>query len=102
MVRAVQHLQALAAAPTLFAFTSLTRFHVTTAPSYAECDRHSSLTVIWRFPEQRFHLAFGALANGWLDDRKPEQICTENEFPSRVGPFIQRLLASQSDMTAPS
>lgn len=91
MVRAVQHLQALAVAPALFAFTSLARFHVTTAPSYAECDRHSSVTVIWRFPERRFHLAFGALADGWLDDRKPEQICKESEFATTVGPFIQRL-----------
>jgi hypothetical protein len=97
MVHAVQHLQSLPVAPTLFAFTSLWRFHVTTAPSYAECDRHSSVTVIWRWPERRFHLAFGALAGGWVDDRPPEQICDESAFASTVEPFIQRLLSSRPE-----
>jgi hypothetical protein len=94
MVRAVQHLQSLPAASKLYAFTSLWRFHVTTSPTYAECGRHSSVSVIWHFPERRFRLAFGALAGGWVDDRTPERICEESIFPPTVEPFIQRLLAS--------
>lgn len=97
MVRALRHLQSLPAAPNLFAFTSLWRFHITTAPTYAECDRHSSVTVIWRWSERCFHLAFGPLASGWVDDRPPEQICDENAFTSTVEPFIQRLLSSRPE-----
>lgn len=91
MVLAVQHLQSLEAASTLFAFTSLLRFHITTAPSYAECDLHSSISVIWRFPERRFHLAFGSLAAGWVDDRAPESICDESSFASQISPLLSRL-----------
>lgn len=91
MVRAVQLLQSLEAAPTLFAFTSLLRFHVTTSPTYAECDRHFSISIIWRSPERRFHLAFCSLAAGWLDDRAPERICDEASFGPEILPFLQRL-----------
>ena len=94
MVRAIQHLQSLAIAPRLYAFTSLWRFHLTTAPSYQECERHCSVTIIWRLSDRRFHLAFGRLANGWVDDRRPEQICEESAFAIVIEPFIQRLLAS--------
>jgi hypothetical protein len=95
MVRAVQHLQSLFLAPSLYAFTSLWRFHVTTAPTYQKCDRHCSVTVLWRSPERVFHLAFGRLADGWLDDRTPEQICDETAFPVIIAPLIQRLFASE-------
>ena len=91
MVRAVQHLQSLESASALYAFTSLWRFHITTAATYAKCDEHSSVTVVWRFPEQKFHLAFGALAEGWVDDRTPERICDEASFASEIVPFLQRL-----------
>jgi hypothetical protein len=91
MVRAVQHLQSLEAAPALYAFTSLWRFHITTSPTYAECDHHSSISVIWRHPERCFHLAFGPLAAGWLDDRAPERICDESSFPLEITPFLRRL-----------
>jgi len=94
MLRAVQHLQSLPSAPRLHAFTSLWRFHLTTAPSYHDCDKHCSVTIIWRWPERRFYIAFGRLADGWVDDRQPDQICEESAFPIVVEPFIQRLLAS--------
>ena len=94
MVRAVQHLQSLAVAPRLYAFTSLWRFHLTTAPTYQERDSHCSVTIIWRFPKRRFHIAFGRLADGWLEDRLPEQICEESAFASAIEPYIQRLLSS--------
>lgn len=94
MVRAVQHLQSLGVAPYLFAFTSLWRFHLTTAPTYQECGEHCSVTIIWRFTDKRFEIAFGRLAGGWVDDRRPEQICNESAFPVVIEPFIQRLWAS--------
>lgn len=97
MARAVEHLQSLAVAPSLFAFTSLWRFHLTTAPNYQECDRLCSVTIVWRFPERRFHVAFGHLADGWVDDRPPEQVCEETAFPIVIEPFIQRLLASSPE-----
>jgi len=97
MVRAIQHLQSLPVAPGLYAFTSLWRFHLTTAPTYQECDRHYSVTVIWRWTDRRFHIAFGRLADGWVDDRPPEQICEESDFAVVIEPFIQRLLASSPE-----
>jgi hypothetical protein len=95
MVRAVQALQTLPAAPALYAFTSLARFHVTTAPKYAECDKHSSASIIWKFPNRLFELAFAPLANGWADDRSAEVICQESNFFNAVGPFVDRVLASR-------
>ena len=97
MVRTVQHLQSLAVAPRLYAFTSLWRFHLTTAPTYQECDRHCSVTVIWRWTDRRFHIAFGRLADGWVDDRPPERICEESDFAVVIEPFIRRLLASSPE-----
>lgn len=94
MARAVQHLQSLAVTPQLYAFTSLWYFHLTTAPTYQDCDSHCSITVVWHWPDRVFHIAFGRLADGWVDDRPPEQICDESTFPVVVEPFIQRLLAS--------
>lgn len=98
MAHAVEHLQSLSAAPTLFAFTSLWRFHITTSPSYAECDEHSSVTVIWLWPHRHFQLAFGALADGWVNDRPPEQVCDEPAFAATVEPFIFRLLSSRAGL----
>jgi len=97
MGRAVQHLQSLPVAPSLYAFTSLWRFHITTAPTYQECDRHCSVSISWRPPERKFYIAFGRLADGWVDDRPPEKICDEPAFPAAVEPFIQRLLASSPE-----
>ena len=97
MARAVQHLQSLAVAPRLYAFTSLWRFHLTTAPTYHERDGHCSVTVIWRWTDRRFLLALGRLAAGWVDDRPPEQICEESGFAAVIEPFIQRLLASSPE-----
>lgn len=97
MARAVRHLQSLAVASRLYAFTSLWRFHLTTAPTYQECDRHCSVTVIWRWPDRVFHIAFGRLADGWVDDRPPEQICDESSFATVVEPFVERLLASRPE-----
>lgn len=94
MVRAVQHLQSLDTTSRLYAFTSLWRFHVTTSPTYAESRKHASVSIIWRFPERLFHIAFGRLADGWVDDRAPEQICGESAFPVVIEPFIKRLLDS--------
>ena len=96
MARAVQHLQSLPFAPALYAFTSLWRFHVTTSPTYQECEKHASVEIVWHWPERRFHIAFGALADGWLDDRPAEQVCDEPAFSSAAQPFLQRLLASAS------
>lgn len=94
MVRAVQHLQSLADAPSLHAFTSLWRFHITAAPSYQECGTHYSVSVIWRFTDRCFHIAFGRLADGWMNDRPPERVCDESDFPVIVEPFIRRLFDS--------
>jgi hypothetical protein len=95
MVRAVQHLQSLPAASSLYAFTSVLQFHITTAPTFEECERHCSVTIVWQLIDRRFHIAFGWLADGWLEDRPPEQICEESRFAVVIEPFIQRLLASQ-------
>src|SRR5436190_196108 len=97
MVRAVRHLRSLPAAPRLYAFTSLWRFHLTTSPTYQECERHCSVTVLWRWPERVFHIAFGRLADGWLDDRQPEQTCEESGFAVVIEAFIQRLLVSSPE-----
>ena len=97
MARVVRHLQSLPVDPQLYAFTSLGRFHLTTAPSYQECDQHCSVTVIWRWPDRVFHIAFGRLADGWVGDRSPEMICGEAELAVVIEPFIQRLLAASSD-----
>jgi len=94
MARAVQYLQAHAVSPRLYAFTSLWRFHLTTAPTFQDRDRHCSVTIIWRSTDKQFHIAFGRLADGWVDDRSPEQICEESGFAVVIEPFIQRLLAS--------
>ena len=96
MVKAVRHLQSLAVAPSLYAFTSLWRFHATTAPAYLECDGHCSVTIVWRYSDRRFHLALDRLDEGWLEDRTPECICAEEEFPLAITPFIERLLASKA------
>ena len=96
MVRAVQHLQSLAVAPRLYAVTSLRRFHLTTAPTFQEHEKHSSISIIWQAPQKRFHLAFGDLADGWLDDRPPEQICDEATFLIVIELFVERLLSSLS------
>lgn len=95
MVKAIQHLQSLPVAPRLYAFTSLWRFHVTTAPAYQDCERHCSVTILWMLAERQFHLAFGRLADGWVDDRPPETVCDESSFAAGIEPFIQRLLASR-------
>ena len=95
MVRVIERLQQHAAAAELFAFTSLSRLHVTTAPSYLECDGHYSVSIVWRFDEARFHLAIGSLSDGWLDDRPPEEICDESHFPMVVDPLIQRVLKAR-------
>ena len=92
MVRAVQQLQSLGVASSLYAFTSLSRFHVTTAPVFQEHEKHCSVSVIWQWRDERFHIAFNRLAEGWVDDRAPEQICDEAAFPVVVEPFIERLL----------
>jgi hypothetical protein len=94
MVRAVQHFQSLASAPHLYAFTSLWRFYLTTAPTFQECGRHSAVNINWHWQERQFRLALDALAKGWVDDWQPEESCDETSFPSTVEPFI-RLLASQ-------
>jgi hypothetical protein len=94
MARAVQHLQTLPDAAKLYAFTSLWRFHLTTSPTYQECNEHSSVEIVWHWKEGVFHLALGALAKGWLDDRCAEETCDEPSFPSAVVPFLHRLLAS--------
>jgi hypothetical protein len=95
MVRAVQYLQAHPSAPELFAFTSLSRLHLTTAPIYQDCDSHCSVSVVWRCSERVFHLAFGQLADGWADDRHPEVVCDESSFGGSIQPLIQRLLSSR-------
>lgn len=94
MARAVQHLQSLPAALSLYAFTSIWRFHVTTSANYQECDKHASVEIDWHPTDRRFHIAFGALANGWSDVRTAEQICDESAFPFAVEPFLHRLSAS--------
>jgi hypothetical protein len=93
MVRAVRYLQSLSAAPRLYAFNSMWRFHVTTAPIFQECDKHCSVSIIWRCSERRFHIAFGRLSEGWLDDRPNPHICEESSFPAITGPFVERLLS---------
>lgn len=99
MVRAVQHFQSLPVASKLYAFTAMHWFHVTTSPSYAEAKKHSSISVIWRFREQRCHLAFGSLAGDWVKDRAPEVISEECALSTTVEPFLQRLLASSPSVT---
>jgi hypothetical protein len=95
MVRAVQHLQSLTSASQLYAFTSLWRFYLTTAPTFQECGRHPAINTNWHWRERQFRLAFNTLAKGWAADWQPEQSCDETSFPSTVEPLIPRLLASQ-------
>lgn len=96
MARAVQHLQSLAVAPQLYAFTSLWRFYLTTAPAFHEREKHYSVTILWRWPDRVFHIAFARLADGWVDDLPPNEICDEAAFPAVIELFISRLLASSS------
>ncbi|MEP7220863.1 MAG: hypothetical protein ABI876_18205 [Bacteroidota bacterium] len=96
IIRAIRHLQSLEAAPRLYAFTSHWRFHLTTCPAAREFKRHFLVSILWRFPDRVFHIAFGRLADGWADDRPPEQICDELAFPAVIELFIQRLLMSSS------
>ncbi len=92
MARAVRVLQEHPAAGSLFAFTSLYRFHLTTSPDSGGCDGHHSVSIIWRPEAQVFHLAWGALSDGWLADREPDEVCGEGDFEDAVEPFIKRVL----------
>ena len=94
MVRAIEYLQSGREASKLYAFTSLYQFHLTTAPGYETCDEHCSISIIWRWPERRFHIAFGRLGNGWVNDRVPEIDCDQSSFARSIEPFIVRLLRS--------
>ena len=89
MVRAIHYLQSQDYAPSLFAFTSLSYFQVTTSPTYAECERHHFVCITWSFAERQFHLAYSA--GGWVSP-PPERVCEESAFPSAVDTLIQRLL----------
>jgi hypothetical protein len=99
MVRALQYLQAHPSAPDLFAFTSLSHLHLTTAPTFQVCDKHASVSVVWRCSEHVFHLAYGQLADGWADDWPPEVVCDESSFVGCIEPLIQRLLWSTAPQT---
>jgi hypothetical protein len=97
MLRAVQYLQSLPAASQLFAFTSLWRFYVTTAPSYSEAHEHRehrAVSIIWQWPHRRFRLSFSTLAKGWVDDWEPHELSDESSFASSVEPLMRRLLES--------
>jgi hypothetical protein len=96
MIRAVKHLQALASASQLYAFTSLWRFYVTTSPAYKDAKGHFSVSIVWRWPDRRFRLSFGDLGHGWVNDWEPHQLCDEAAFPLAVEPFVNRLLATRS------
>ena len=90
MVRAVQYLQSRDYAPLLFAFTSLAHFQVTTAPSYAECERHHYVGITWAYAERLFYLRY--FTKGWTSERAPDRDCTEADFPAVVDAFVRRLL----------
>src|SRR5580765_6063468 len=97
MVRAVQHLQSLPVASQLFAFTSLWRFYVTTAPSYSEAHahrEHRAVSIIWQWPHRHFRLSFSTLTKGWVDDWEPHELSGESSFASSVEPLIRRLVES--------
>jgi hypothetical protein len=93
MIRAVRYLQAHRDAPRLFAFTSLSHFHVTTAPTYAECSGHDYVCITWAWADGLFRLAFGSCDSGWADEPAYDT-CPEQDFPSAVEPLIERLLQS--------
>jgi hypothetical protein len=94
MARAVQHLQSLTVAPHLYAFTSLWRFCLTTAPTYQEQERHCAVAITWLWRDRRFHVACSRLADGWVGDAPPDQFCEESDLATVIGPFIQQLLAA--------
>lgn len=89
MIRTIQYLQGRPYAATLFAFTSLATFHVTTAPSYAEFRGHHTVGISWS-PEKRiFSLSFG---ESWVSQREHERVCEELGLPASVDSLIQRML----------
>ena len=98
MVHAVHYLQSQDYAPSLFAFTSLAHFQVTTSPTYAECDHHHFVCITWSFPERKFRLAYST--GGWVTPTEPEQVCDEFLFPSAVDSLIRRLQSQSPESNA--
>ena len=94
MVRAVRYLQAQPYAPRLFAFTSLARFYVTTAPTYEQSKGHRTVGVAWSFHDRVFHLSIGE----WSGCRSHDRSCDEQEFPRSVDSLINVLLMCPDDL----
>ena len=86
MVRAVRYLQSHSYATSLFAFTSLAHFQVTTAPSHAEREGHHCVGITWHFPRRQFGLGYST------DPATVFQTCEETAFPAAIDALIQRLL----------
>ena len=95
MVNAVRYLQAHRDASLLFAFTSLMHFHVTTGPTYAECEGHPYVRITWSYSDRVFRLSFGSCNAGWVDVPSCD-ICDEQSFPTAVEPLLQRLFQPTS------
>lgn len=94
MIRAVRYLQSQSYAPSLFAFTSLAHFQVTTAPNYAERDGHHWVSVTWNFSRRQFGLGYST------DPPNIFLSCEETAFPAAVDSLIQRLFLQSPESNA--
>ncbi len=92
MVELVLALQGRTDAHLLYAFTSLARFHVTTAPACESSDGHNFVGAVWDAHKQVFRVFRGACSSGWLD--LPETEHPETEVLSVLDPLILQLRRS--------
>lgn len=90
MIQAVRDLQALPVADSLYAFTSLAHFQITTAPTYEESASHSFIGLVWDCYAHRFRVSYGRCKDGWLDLPFKDH-CSSDLMPS-LRPLIERLI----------
>ena len=93
MIRVVRALQEQEYASSLFAFTSLMHFHITTASDYATFDEASqTVCITWAWPIRRFHLRHHK--GSWIADGPPQHVCREAGVLAAVRPMIAGMLES--------
>lgn len=89
MIRAVEHCREQAYAFRLFAFTSQSRFCVTTARSSDQAAGHLLVTLEWVPAEGQFRLRMEELKDPKWSQRKQ---CSERDLPNLLDEWIEGLL----------
>lgn len=92
MFRAIEYLQSQSHSEALYGFTSMAYFRVTTAPSYREQDRHSSVGIGWDFKSCQYGLQFGASCFPSQEELGDLINCPEASFSTAIDSLILRLL----------